>query len=282
MLAAVLFLGITIAPPTARAQDPELAGANPALTASPPYTSAVILPDSVDTAPLDTTTAVLPDRWKTELDLGFTSASGNQQLLVLTSGARLTYLQTEQFEFELRGDMRYGRSEGEEVARNLKGGIQIDLQSTGAWSPFAFATAEQDPFQRLTLRLNSGGGAEYTFTESADSEVSLSLATLYSYENIEGEAELPARPSRNSARWSLRFQGRRDLNSAMELDQTTFYQPIWDQPGDYLFHAETSLDVKMTESVALRLSHTYDRNSTPPQGVGKDDTLVRAGLSIEI
>ncbi|NIP78861.1 MAG: DUF481 domain-containing protein, partial [Gemmatimonadetes bacterium] len=138
----------------------------------------------------------------------------------------LTRLETSAYELSLDGRFRYGRSEGEDVAQNLQGTLTFDVWPEARWSPFLFATGEQDPFRKLDLRLNGGAGLKHTFWRDDWDEVSLSGAVLYSYENLEVADTLGDGITR-MALWSWRVRGRRELSEGSRLEQVVFYQPAW-------------------------------------------------------
>lgn len=220
-------------------------------------------------------------RWEARVDFGLTAASGNQELTVLTSGVRLTHLRTESMEFELTGQARYGRSEGTEVARNVRGGLRVDLQPQAVWSPFLFMTAERDPFRRLDLRANGGAGVKRVLTNTGQSNLSLSVAALYSHQQLRSEPDLPAEPREQMARWSWRLKGRHDLESGVRLEGVVFYQPVWDRAADYLLDADAAVRVRLSERLGLNVTYTYNRDSTPPTDVRPDDHLLQVGFSVD-
>lgn len=223
-----------------------------------------------------------PKRWEARIDFGLTAASGNQELTVLTSGVQLTHLRTESMEFELTGQARYGRSEGEEVARNLRGGIRVDLQPKAVWSPFLFVTAERDPFRRLDLRANGGAGVKRVLVNTAQSNLSISMAALYSHQQLRAEPGLPPEPREDMARWSWRLKGAHELQSGVRLEGIVFYQPIWDRAADYLLDADAAVRVRLSQRLGLNVTYSYNRDSTPPTDVRPDDHLLQVGLSVDL
>ncbi|MBI4545892.1 MAG: DUF481 domain-containing protein [Gemmatimonadetes bacterium] len=227
--------------------------------------------------------ATPPERWKLVVDLGFTAASGNERLAVLTSAVSLTHLRQELFELALDGDLRYGRSEGKEVARRFRGGLKFDLYPHSMWSPFFFTTGEHDRFRRLDLRTSGGAGIKHTFWDSPAGKASLSLAVVYSYEDYD-VAQLPLLDQfQRNTRWSWRLKAQRQLGGAVRLESTTFYQPLWNVAADYLVEAETALTVRISRKLGVSLGHSYNRDSRPPSpDVRKDDHLVKVGLSLEL
>jgi hypothetical protein len=225
------------------------------------------------------------DRYETVLDLAFTTTSGNQDITLLTTDLGFTHLNPNAFRLEAGAGARFGRSAGEKVAENYRGQVDLAFTPEGRWSPFLFADAEHDPFRRLDLRTNSGAGARYRFWEAEHGAASISAAVLYSYANFAPDPELPDSlfvESEQDARVSWRVKGERDVTETLTLEHVTFYQPIWDTLDDYLFDSTTTARVRVSETIALTLSYLFQRDATPPPGVGRDDRLFTAGVSIEL
>lgn len=229
------------------------------------------------------TARAAPDRWKLGAEFSYTDQSGNRDLRLLTGGLRVSHLEKEAFEMEGLLQSRYGESGDEVIARSHFASLTLDLHPRDVWSPFLFATAERDPFKRLDARVSGGAGAKYTAFRSDDGEdnASVSLALLYSYEDLRPSAADPVGPDRSLARWSVRVRGQQELNEQVTLQHVTFYQPEWDQVADYLLRSETGAKVLLTERLALSVSYQLDRTARPPQGVSPDDRLFKTGLIID-
>jgi len=225
------------------------------------------------------------DRYRTVLDLAFTTTSGNQDITLLTTDLAFTHLDPAAYRLEAGARARLGRTDGETVAENYRGQVDFAFTPESRWSPFLFAEVEHDPFRRLEVRSNSGSGARYRFWESERGSASISGALLYSYENFTRDPELadsPFVPSRQTARLSWRLKSEREITETFTLEHVTFYQPVWDTLDDYLFDTQTTGRVRVSDAIALTMSYTYGRDSTPPPGVGRDDRLFTAGISIEL
>lgn len=220
-----------------------------------------------------------PPRWNAEAGLSVNSSGGNEELTVITTELGLTHLRTQIFEFGVDTRLRYGRSEGEEVARNLRGNTNFDLWPEAAWSPFLFGTAEQDPFKRLQARLNGGVGLKRTFWQEDWNEVSLSGAVLYSFENLEVPDSLGDGITQ-TARWSWRLRGRQEIGEGSRLEQVFFFQPAWDDFEDYQFESATSARVSLSERLAFTATFLYQRDNTPAPEVEPDDYSLAIGLSL--
>lgn len=220
-----------------------------------------------------------PERWGAEVALSLTSSGGNEQLTVLTTEIGLTHLDSAVYELGLDGRFRYGRSEGQDVAQNLRGAVNFDFRPAARWSPFLFATGEQDPFRKLRLRVTGGAGIKHTFVSTETDEVSLSGAVLYSYENLEVADSLGDGISRE-ALLSWRARGRRALSEGSRVEQVVFYQPAWNDLGDYRIESRTSGRVALSERLAFTATAIYERDSTPAPEVEPDDWSLAVGLSL--
>jgi hypothetical protein len=221
----------------------------------------------------------VPDRWSADLGISVNSAGGNESLTVITTDLGVTHLETTRYELGLRGRARYGRSEGSEVARNLRGSLNADFRPAERWSPFVFATAEHDRFRRLDLRLNTGTGLKHTFWRDGWSEVSMSGAVLYSFED-QAVPDTVGTGVTHTARWSWRGRARRQPREGTRFEQVVFFQPAWNRMGDYLLEAQTSGRIALSEALAFTTSILYQRDNQPPPEVSPDDWSITLGLSV--
>lgn len=220
-----------------------------------------------------------PSRWSAEAGLSLNSAGGNESLTVFNTTLGITHLRTDVFELGLATRFRYGRSEGEKVAENLHGALNLDLWPQAVWSPFLFATAEQDPFKRLDARLNGGVGAKRTFWQEDWSEVSLSAAILYSYENLAVPDSLGDGIT-ETARWSFRTRGRTEFGEGSRVEQVVFFQPAFDRLEDYQLESMSSLRIALSEWLSFTTTVLYQRDNTPAPEVRPDDYSISVGLSL--
>ncbi|HUH12912.1 MAG TPA: DUF481 domain-containing protein, partial [Longimicrobiales bacterium] len=181
-------------------------------------------------------------------------------------------------EFEVGLQYRYGESDGDVIARNVRSSVKLDLNPRGAWSPFLFGTAARDRQRRIDLRSSGGAGARYILWRGAPGEASLSVATLYSYESYAATPTSSAPPTEKTARWSWRFKGKRELGEAVVLENVSSYQPVWDRASDYYVDVTSTATVRMWSGIQLRIQHQYQHDETPPEGVVSDDNALTVGL----
>jgi putative salt-induced outer membrane protein YdiY len=226
--------------------------------------------------------ASAPKAWKAAVDLGFNAASGNSSLTYWHSALTLSRLQKQLAEFEWSVSFDYGHNRGNLAEQRLTSGAKFDYLPHNRVSPFTFVNAEQDEVRKVDLQAYGGAGLKYTFWKSGAGKASISAAMLYNYETFTtSRVTLVAAPSEGQARWSLRFKGTRKFGKALELDNTTFYQPVYDVVGDYNFSATSSIKSKATSHLSLVIQHLYRRDSTPQEGVNPVDQRLTGGLRVE-
>lgn len=221
-----------------------------------------------------------PAAWSAEAGLTLQASGGNEDLTVFTTTVDLTHLERDVYEIAATGRFRYGESEGQRVAENLSGTLNMDFWPEAGWSPFLFASGEQDPIKKLELRLNGGVGAKRTFWQDGWSEVSTSAAVLYSYENLEIPDTVAGDGVTETARWSFRLRGRKQLGEGSRLEQVVFFQPAWDLLEDYQLESVTKLRVALSEKLSFLTDFLYQRDNTPAPDVGPDDYSISVGLSV--
>ena len=208
--------------------------------------------------------------WRTQVELGFNGSKGNSSFAVLRTGFNVRHLRTTKAEVEVSALFNYGESDGKVIARNWKTVVKVDLVPEDRWSPFLFATTSSDALRRLDVRSEGGAGIKRTFWKGERGEASLSVASLYSYEDFDQiPGAEPLSPER-SARWSFRARGERRIG-ASQLKHTTFYQPLLDRSGDYMIDAVTTLTATLVGALALSIEHEYQHDSLPPPDVLRDE-----------
>ncbi|MDH5589615.1 MAG: DUF481 domain-containing protein [Gemmatimonadota bacterium] len=211
------------------------------------------------------------DTWETHVELGFNGASGNSQFAILRTGGGARYLRTDQAQIEATAVFRYGRSDGNVIANDMRAQIKMDLQPGDAFSPFVFADMTRDQIRRLDLRASMGAGAQFRLWQNAAGGASFSAATLFDYQNITVDPTSTDPGSEGAARWSGRVRFDHKFPNGTSLKHQTHYQPVWDSPSDYLVEVTSGIATQVLGSVSLAVEHEFTRDSTPPTGILPND-----------
>jgi hypothetical protein len=213
------------------------------------------------------------DSWKGRVAVGLDASGGNTSLVIFRVDFGLAYLRTDRAEFDFSGAWRYGESQGNVIERQVRGSLKLDLQPQADWTPFIYTNAFRDPVRRrLDLRMETGGGLKHTFSRWADGKASLSAAAVWAMENYTRVPDQPDGPDNNEGRISWRSKvAHAFAGGRASVEQVSFYQPVWSDWGDYLFVAETELETRVVGSLSLLVRHEYLYDSTPVEGVRRDD-----------
>ncbi len=211
------------------------------------------------------------DHWSVHAELGFNGAAGNSSFSILRTGLRAVHLETGVAEFEASGLLRYGRSDGKVIADDRKASVKLDVWPETRLSPFAFADVSADEIRRLDLRFSGGAGAKWTFWTGGPGKASVRAAALYDYQNFSEAAASRAAPSESLARWSVRSKLERRLSATASFEHVAFWQPVWDDAGDYLLDVTHSLSTRLQSRFTLALEHQFLRDASPPPGVETSD-----------
>lgn len=213
-----------------------------------------------------------PDNWNVQLELGFNGASGNSSFSILRTGARVKHLRTDVTEMEMSTLVRFGKSDGKVIANDQRLSLKLDVWPQDTWSPFVFADASRDIIRKLDFRSNGGAGVKYTFWRSGkNDDASVSGALIWDYQNFRVAPGSTDAQDESLARWSFRTKGTKTLGTTTTIENTTFWQPVWNHSMDYVLTVTTSLSTKVLSNVSLSVEHEYLHDSVPPPDVRPDD-----------
>lgn len=223
-----------------------------------------------------------PDTWKFQVELGFNGASGNSSFSILRTGAKATHVRTDVAEFEVSGLVRYGQNDEKVIANDQRATMKLDLWPNDRWSPFIFVDASRDVIRKLDFRSNGGAGAKYAFWRGERGGGSLSAALIWDYQNFHVEPNTGGREFERHARWSLRSKVEKTLGGTTTLEQTAFYQPVWNRSADWLLTVTNSISTKVLSNASLSVEHEYLHDSVPPPDVRPDDQKFSVILKLSL
>lgn len=240
----------------------------------------LLLSSALSTATLAAQEA--PDPWELALEFGLNGASGNSSFTVLRAGAQASRIQTDEYELDFSAVFRYGTNDDKVIANDAKASVKFDWHPEALLSPFVFVDAARDKVRRLDFQANGGVGVKWAFLTRRRGSASLSLASLFDYQNFDVQPGSGDAVSEGLVRWSLRFKADRTLGEGTELEHVTFFQPVVDDFGDYVVEITNSLSTEILDNLSLAVEHLYLRDSFPPPGASRDDqkfsVLFRLGL----
>ena len=99
------------------------------------------------------------------------------------------------------------------------------------------------------------------------------MAAILNQEKLKPSGGVAA-PVERTTRWSSRAKLNIYFGNGAEFEHITFYQPIWDEPGDYYFTLDHSLRVPVVSGLSLVVRHEYRFDRTPAPRVKVDDSFL--------
>ena len=68
------------------------------------------------------------------------------------------------------------------------------------------------------------------------------------------------------------------LNEQSRVQTVVFYQPVWDTFDDYYVVITNTLVVGISNGLALTVSHDFNHDATPAEGIVRDDAFLSVGF----
>jgi hypothetical protein len=200
-------------------------------------------------------------------------------LTTLLAGISFRRLATETVEFDVSASYRFGRAEDKTITDLFRTQLKFDIFPQAAWSPFLYASTERNPVRRIDLRMSGGAGGKYTFWRVPRGKASLSLATILNQEKFKPDGGL-APPTERNTRWSGRAKFNLYFGEGAEFEHITFFQPVWNEFGDYYLILDNSLRVPVFSGLSLVLQHEFRYDTTPVAGVKKSDSFLSVSFRL--
>lgn len=143
----------------------------------------------------------------------------------------------------------------------------------------AFAQIENDEFRRLLARELLGLGPRFTLISSA--QVRLYYGTSVMFELTQRNDTVPA-SSRNveNVRWNNYVALTVVVQERITLTETVYYQPRFDDFGDFWLLNVTGARFQVTDVLASRIDFTLRREAEVPLGVDAVDLELSSSLQL--
>lgn len=201
-----------------------------------------------------------------EGELGASVFFGNTEQTTVTTRAAASRADST-YEFSTQANFNYGEATGPDgdafvAKRSWELSTSYDYQPYGRVSPFVFGTGASSLERKIDFRFSGGAGAKLTAVRDERTRLDVSGAALVEQTYLRPEA---TGPDETLARWSVRVRARRSLSEGrVTFSTVNFYQPVFNDIGNFLFESESSFSFTVTDAVTLKLSFIdiYDSEAT--------------------
>ena len=202
--------------------------------------------------------------FKGEIGGSLTLQTGNVDIIIANASALFSY-QTGAHKLISSSTLELGTNDGETFMESLFTHLRHQANITGWLTWETYGQVATNRFRRLSLRGLAGTGPRFGLIEGP--AVSFALAASYMFEReMLSESEYSdSGAAYNSHRLSLYLTGKFILNPLLSAVHTTYYQPLLTDPLDFRVSSDTSLNVKLTDSVALSVGFSLSYDSRPAE-----------------
>lgn len=149
-----------------------------------------------------------------------------------------------------------------------------DLRDRVAWE--AFTQWQRNEFTRLSRRVLLGGGLRWDLLDAEQKE---SGSRLYLGTGAFAESEsIRSGSDEETVRANLYLSAVLPVFNDCKLSSTLYFQPAFDDPGDYRAIGSLGFSVPVRENLSLELSLNLEYDSEPPASVKKHDITYLTGI----
>lgn len=211
-------------------------------------------------------------------DVGFVSTSGNTSVQSLNFGNKFS-VKRDDLTFSQTFNGVYGRSEGEVVTSNWRGGVRADVQTSAeVLSLFTLFSYERNVFAGVASRLGSVTGVSLAVVDSERHRLV-----------VEGGASLTRQRGTVATARDIDFLGGRaatnytlQLSSTAQLAQTVEVLPNFRETDDLRVNTESSLTAPISRHIGIKLSYVIRYDGQPQADFRTTDRLFTSGIQVAL
>lgn len=222
---------------------------------------------SIDATPLEE----IQDGWSGAVNLSYSGASGNSDYAYLAASLGIQRKKDNRVNL-----VSFARNHGE--SNNAKNRdnmfahmrhVQFYRESM-AWE--SFVQYQSDAFRKLSDRYLIGLGLRFDVI-SGPVFASYGIGIMGEREELDDGTDAEYGRLASYAKHSI------DISDAVKLTNSLYYQPYFEDFGDYRLTDSLTLSSKITKKLALSTSVTFHQDGRPPVGVEKIDWVYSTGLN---
>lgn len=214
--------------------------------------------------------------YKFELAPGITVFKGNTDRVGITGSMDMEWI-TKMNELVLLVNHAYAETEKVKDANQGDATFTYDFNFLERESLFVFLMPSYNEFQKLDLRLQSGGGYKHTFVKNDIAKISMSAAALYEREDLADDLG-----DSNIMRFSFRPKLKFMFGAENSISIIYFYQPRADRWEDYRMLLDTSVEFQIYKKLFFELKLLDEYNEIVPEGVKRNDVTLINSIKLKL
>ncbi|MBB3230053.1 DUF481 domain-containing protein [Halomonas stenophila] len=193
--------------------------------------------------------------WSGESELGFTHLAGNTDSQTLIAKGRLVWL-TGPLTHSLRGEVRHVTQDDETSAEQYLVAMRERYEIQGPHYLFGFARWDKDRFSGYDNQFTTIAGYGRQLLDSDAQSLSLEAGPGYRFDSVRDaeDEQLAVLYGAMDYRW--KFSDSASFSQELSVEATD---------DNTTSRSLTSLTARLTDHLALKLSHEIEHNSRPPE-----------------
>ena len=211
--------------------------------------------------------------------------TGNSEWLRITGGLSTRYRQDRHHVY-LMASGRYFSSADDSFDKQIAEHARYRFDLTEWLAPETYAQHEYNEFRRLLVRLLGGVGPRFTPYKSDIFYVAIGTSYMLEYErlnDVKDDSGIPfvdASDSELNHRWSNYISWNLVIDKRLQLSNTNYYQPRFDDFKDFRILSELSFAVQIVGTFSLKITGSVSYDSRPAISVKRFDSLLGFGLGL--
>ena len=131
-----------------------------------------------------------------------------------------------------------------------------------------FTQAQYDEFKNLKLRQLNGAGGRFILHDYKENKLTIGSGIMTDYEIIVSSQS-------NFTLRSTSYVAYNNIGKLIETNAVAYFQPSIENTKDYRILTEASISSKLTNKLRLEISINFNYDTLPPEGVLKNDLIIK-------
>jgi len=161
-----------------------------------------------------------------------------------------------------------------QTANATRGGVKYNRSVSDRWSTFGFTDLEFDEFQRLDLRVVTGGGMEYEIVKREDMAFNVQAGGSFNKEYFANNT------TRKSGELVAGQSFTYKLFRITELEEKLIVYPNMTERGQYRINFDIGTITRLNKWLSFRFSVSNRYLSNPLPGNKTNDVLLSTGIRV--
>ncbi len=200
--------------------------------------------------------------WAGQLGLNFSLTKNTKSLTAISSNVHIQY-KTMKSLYLIYGNYSLLISDNENLIDNSVFHIRYNYKIDKTWRWELFVQGQKNSISKIDFRGLVGSGVRIKLSDNEKYKYHLGSTVMFEHEIQSDRAVF------DLWRWSNYFSFSIKPNDSFSFVSTTYYQPAFENFGDYRISSQNNLITKITKNFAFNTGFNLNYDTSPVAGVPK-------------